>query len=103
MDTLDKVQCIHGQSLLRQASLDNDHRLSGHCSWTQWTVWTLSMDSLSPCPGSPGRLDNVHGQSPLSPWTDWTLSMDSLDFVLSDLVKKNEIKVASLGIYIHIF
>ena len=32
--------------------------------------------------GSPGGLDNVHGQSPLSPWTDWTLSMDSLDNAL---------------------
>ena len=43
-------------------------------------------------PGSPGRLDNVHGQCPLSPWTDWTLSMDSLDKVQSDLVKKFEVK-----------
>ena len=54
-------------------------------------------------PGSPGGLDNVHGQCPLSPWTDWTLSMDSLDKVQSDLIKKNEVKVASLEIYIHIF
>ena len=54
-------------------------------------------------PGSPGRWDNVHGQSPLSQWTDWKLSMDSLDFVQSDLFKKFEIKVASLEIYIHSF
>ena len=40
-------------------------------------------------PGSPGGLDNVHGQSPLSPWIDWTLSMDSLEFVHSVLVKNN--------------
>ena len=50
--------------------------------------------------GCPGGLDNVHGQSPLSPWTDWTLSMDK---VQSDLVKNIEVKVASLEIYIHIF
>ena len=43
-------------------------------------------------PGSPGELDNVHGQSLQSPGTDWTLSMDSLEFVQSDLVKKNEVK-----------
>ena len=53
-------------------------------------------------PGSPGGLDNVHGQCPLSPWTDWTLSMHSLDKVQTDLVKKIEVKVASLEIYIHI-
>ena len=39
--------------------------------------------------GSPGGLDNVHGQSP---WTDWTLSMYSLDFVQSDLIKKLKLK-----------
>ena len=53
-------------------------------------------------PGSPGGLDNVHEQCPMSPWTHWTLSMDSLDKVQSDLVKKNEAKVASLEIYIPI-
>ena len=46
-------------------------------------------------PGSIGRLDNVH-----CPWTDWTLSMDTLDKVQSDLIKKIEVKVASLEIYI---
>ena len=66
-----------------------------------------SVDSLDIVHGhprrSPGRLDNVHGQNPLSPWTGWTLSMDSIDKVQSDLVKKTEVKVATLEIYIHIF
>ena len=47
---------------------------------------------LGQSPGSPGGLDNVHGQCPLSPWTDWTLSIDSLDKVQSDLVKKLKLK-----------
>ena len=82
MDSVDIVHGLSGQS--------------GHCPWTPWTK------SKEFCPGSPGGLDSVHGQCPLSPWTDWTLSMDSLDKVQSDLLKKNEVKVASLEIYIHI-
>ena len=38
-------------------------------------------------PGSPLRLDNVHGLSGHCPWTRWkvwTLSTDSLDFVQAD-------------------
>ena len=52
---------------------------SGHCPWTRQT---------GQCPQTK------------STETDWTLSMDSLDFVQSDLVKKTEVKVASLEIYI---
>ena len=78
MDSVDIVHGLSGQS--------------GHCPWTCWTS-----------PGSPGGLDNAHGQSPLSPWTDWTLPMDSLGFVQYDLVKKTEVKVATLEIYIYIF
>ena len=66
MDTLDKVQLVHGQSPVRPARTDNVHGFSGHCPWTQWT---LSMDSVysldivhghpGQSPGSPGGLDNV--------------------------------------------
>ena len=50
MDTLDKVQWVHGQSPVTPARLDNVHGFSGHCPWTQRTVWTVSMVSV----------DNVH-------------------------------------------
>ena len=70
MDILDKVQWDQPDWTTAMNSVDIVHGLSGqsvHCPWT---------------PGqSPGRLDNVRGQSQ---WTDWTLSMDSLDFVKSD-------------------
>ena len=91
-------------------SVDIVHGYSGHCPWTQWILSMDSVDSLDivhghagQSPGSPGGLDNAHGQSPLSPWTDWTLPMDSLGFVQYDLVKKTEVKVATLEIYIYIF
>ena len=48
-------------------------------------------------------MDKVQGVQ--ADWTmsteDWTLSIDSLDKVQSDLVKKTEVKVASLEIYIN--
>ena len=47
MDTLDKVQWVHGQSPLRPARLDNVHGFSGHCPWTQWTLSRDSVDSLA--------------------------------------------------------
>ena len=80
MDTLDKVQWVHGQSPVRPARLDNVHGFSGHCPWTQSTVWTLSMDSV----------DIVHGlsgQSGHCPWfvqgvqADWTKSTESMDWL----------------------
>ena len=45
-------------------------------------------------PGSPGRLNNVQGQCPLT--------MDNVHCPWTDLVKRIEVKVASLEIYIHI-
>ena len=86
MDSVDSLDNVHG-ALWTKSSESMDK-----VQWDQ-PDWTMSIDSvdivhgLSGQPGSPGRLDNVHGQSPLSPWTDWTLSMDSLDFVQSDLVE----------------
>ena len=79
-------------------SVDIFHGLSGHCPRSQWTVWTFSMNTLDKVQGVKADwtmfTDKVH---------DWTLSMYSLDFVQSDLIKKIEVKVASLEIYIHIF
>ena len=99
MDTLDKVWCVHGQSPVRPARLDNVHGFRGHCPRTQFTLSMDSVDSLDivhghpgQSPAGPGGLDNVHGQCPLSPKIDWTLSMDSLDKVQSDLVKKMKLK-----------
>ena len=84
MDTLIKVQWVHGQSPVRPARLDNVHGFSGHCPWTQWTLSMDSVDSLDivhgqpgQSPGSPGRLDNVHSVHGLTrhcPWTHWTKS-----------------------------
>ena len=71
-------------------SVDIVHGFSGQFGHCPWTPWTKSSESRQT------------GQCPLSPWTDWTLSMDSLDKVQSDLVKKIEVKVVSLEIYIHI-
>ena len=98
MDTLDKVQGVHGQSLVKPARLDNVHGFSGHCPWGQWTLSMDSVDSLDIVHGHPVQgvqgtgICNVHGQCPLSPWTDWRLSMDSLDKVQSDLVKNLKLK-----------
>ena len=90
MDSVDSLDFYHGLN-----------EQSGPCPWTLWTkssesmdkvqwdqpYWTMSMDSVG----------IVHGQSSLSPWTD------IVHGVQSDLVKKNEVKVASLEIYSHIF
>ena len=68
------------------------------CSLNPWAPWTMSMDSLdidhgisgksgqSPrysgqSPGSPLRLDNVHGLSGHCPLFPWTVLMNSLDSV----------------------
>ena len=60
----------------------------------------VSVDSQNIVHGHPGQspdgLNNVHRESPLSSWTNWNLS--SLIWL-----KKNEVKVASLEMYIHIF
>ena len=94
---------------MRPARLANVHGFSGHCPWTQCTLSMDSEDSLEivhvhlgQSPGNQGGLDNDHGQCPLShgltghcPWTHLTKS--SLIWL-----KKTEVKVASLVIYIHI-
>ena len=72
-------------------SVGTIHGISGQYGHCPWTPWTKSKES------------SRTGQNPLSPWTDWTLSMGSLDFVQSDLDKKNEVKVASLEMYSYRF
>ena len=63
-------------------TVDIVHGLSGHCPLTQWTVDIVH-----------GHLDKVQRVQ-----ADWTMSMVK---VQSDLVKKIEVKVACLEIYIH--
>ena len=72
MDTLDKVQCVHGKSPVRPARLHNVYGLSGHCTLSMESV-ELSMDSMD-------SLDIVHGHTGQSPGiqADWTMSMDKV-------------------------
>ena len=96
-------------------SVDIYHGLSGQSGQCPWILWTKSSETsqTGQCPliqsghclwtpRAKSRESRRTGQCSLSPWTDWTLSMDSLDKVQYDLVKKIEVKVASLGIYFHI-
>ena len=103
---MDKVQGVHGQSPVRPAGMDKVQGVHRQSPRPQWTVWTLSMDTLEKVQGvqadwtmSRDKDQGVHGLTGLCPWTHWTLYRNRCN---SDMVKKLEVKVASLEFFIHI-
>ena len=96
MDSLGKVQGVHSDRTMSMDSVD-------------LSPWKMSMDFVESLdivhgysglsPGSPLRLDNVHGLTfvslenvhglpghyPWAQWKVWTLSTDTLDNVQADL------------------